>query len=125
MAKLPDLVSEQWENREGPIVLTTVDKEGTPNSIYAGCFRKLDDGRILIVDNRFDKTKKNILNGTTGAVLFITKERKSFQIKGTVEYHKDDTIYAEMKAWVDPKYPALGAAEVNVEQVYCGAQRLL
>jgi uncharacterized protein len=125
MAELPSLVNEQWENREGPIVFTTVDNEGTPNSIYAGCIKKLNDGRILIVDNYFDKTKSNIMSGTNGSILFITKERKSFQVKGAVEYHKDDDIYADMKAWVDPKYPAHGAAVVNVEQVYCGAERLL
>ncbi|MBN1759282.1 MAG: pyridoxamine 5'-phosphate oxidase family protein [Chitinispirillaceae bacterium] len=125
MLQLPALVNEQWENREGPIVLTTVDREGTPNSIYAGCVRKLDDGRILVVDNYFDKTRKNIQSGTKGAVLFITKERKSFQIKGTVEYHKDDAVYAGMKDWVDPRYPAHAAAVVNVEQVYCGADRLV
>jgi predicted pyridoxine 5'-phosphate oxidase superfamily flavin-nucleotide-binding protein len=125
MAKLPDLVNEQWGNREGPIVFTTVDKKGMPNSIYAGCIRKLEDGRILIVDNRFDKTKNNIMKGTKGSVLFITKERKSYQIKGTVEYHKDDDIYTDMKAWVEPRYPAYGAAVVNVENVYCGAEQLL
>ena len=125
MPKLPDLVNEQWDNREGPIVLTTVDKDGTPNAIYAGCIRKLDDGRILVVDNYFDKTRRNIRSGSKGAVLFITKERKSFQIKGTVEYHKDDAVYDGMKSWVDPKYPAHAAAVVNVEEVYSGAEQLL
>jgi hypothetical protein len=24
-----------WENRDGPVVFTTVDEQGTPNSIYA------------------------------------------------------------------------------------------
>jgi predicted pyridoxine 5'-phosphate oxidase superfamily flavin-nucleotide-binding protein len=125
MVKIPDLVREQWENREGPIVLTTVDNGGVPNSIYAGIVKMLEDGRILVVDNYFDKTKKNILHGTTGTVLFITKERKSFQVKGRVEYHKDDEIHAQLKTWVDPKYPAVGAAVVNVEQAYRGAERLL
>ncbi|MBN1306588.1 MAG: pyridoxamine 5'-phosphate oxidase family protein [Chitinispirillaceae bacterium] len=108
-----------------PIVFSTVDENGVPNSIYAGIAKKLDDGRILVVDNYFDKTKKNIAKGTMGSVLFITKERKSFQVKGTVEYHKDDEIHAQLKTWVDSKYPAVGAAVVNVEQVYCGAERLL
>jgi predicted pyridoxine 5'-phosphate oxidase superfamily flavin-nucleotide-binding protein len=124
-ARLPETVAEQWENREGPVVFTTVDELGVPNSIYAGIVKKLDDGRILVVDNYFNKTKKNIMKGTKVSVLFITKERKSFQIKGAVEYHKNDSIHAELKTWVDSKYPALGAAVVNVEQVYSGAERLL
>ncbi len=35
MAQLPEKVVEAWEEREGPIVLTTVDNGGKPNSIYA------------------------------------------------------------------------------------------
>jgi len=102
-----------------------VDNKGIPNSIYAGCIKKLQDGRILIVDNHFDKTKRNIMSSTKGSVLFITKESQSFHIKGTVEYHADGDMYTDMKAWVDPKYPVHGAAVVNVEEVYCGAKRLL
>lgn len=45
---------------------------------------------------------------------FITKEGKSCRIKGTVEYHKDDNLYTDMKAWMEPEYPAYGAAMVNV-----------
>ena len=56
--ELPNLVNEQCENRDESIVVTPGDKKGTMNSIYAGCIRELEDGRILIVDNRFDKTKK-------------------------------------------------------------------
>jgi hypothetical protein len=125
MAQLPDSVNEQWEHREGPVVLTTFDDTNTPNAIYASCVKKLDDGRILVVDNRFRKTKENITGGTMGSVLFITRERKSFQIKGTVEYHTAGRIYDEMKRWIDPKYPAIGAAVVEIEQVYSGAERLL
>jgi hypothetical protein len=124
VANLPERISEQWENRDGPVVLTTVDESGMPNSIYASVVKKLADGRIAVVDNYFDKTKKNILSGTKVTVLFITKERKSFQIKGTVEYHTSDEIHREIKEWVDPKYPAVGVAVINVDEGYSGAKRL-
>ena len=43
---LPEIVEQGWENREGPIVLTTVDSNGLPNSIYATCVKKIDDGQF-------------------------------------------------------------------------------
>jgi hypothetical protein len=36
MARLPDTVSKAWAAREGPVVLTTVDKKGVPNGYLCG-----------------------------------------------------------------------------------------
>lgn len=125
MAKLPDRVRNAWENREGPLVFTTVDEKGMPNAIYAGCVKMLDDGRILVVDNYFDKTKHNLGCGTPGSMVFLTNERKSFQVKGSLEYHTEGETYDTMKQWVDPKYPAVGAAVLSIEQAYSGAEKIL
>ena len=99
MSKLPENVSNAWEKREGPIVLTTVDANGVPNAIWATCVSKFDEETIVIADNYFDKTRKNILSGSKGCVLFITSENKSFQIKGSLEYHKEGEIFEDMKKW--------------------------
>ena len=40
MANLPEAAAEAWENREGPVVMTTVDSNGTPNTIYVSCVNK-------------------------------------------------------------------------------------
>jgi hypothetical protein len=74
MTVLPDIVSQAWEDREGPIILTTVDAEGTPNSIYATCVRKFSQDTLVVADNYFNKTRANILAGCKGTLLFITKE---------------------------------------------------
>jgi len=37
MSALPENVIKAWENHQGPIILTTVDEDGIPNSIYATC----------------------------------------------------------------------------------------
>ena len=47
-------------------------------------------------------------NACQGSVLFITKDRKSFQIKGKVGYHADGDIYADMKAWLIPSIRRMG-----------------
>lgn len=125
MSKLPEEVSRAWDERKGPIVFTTVDKNGIPNSIWATCVSKFNEETIVIADNYFDKTQKNILGGCKGSILFITNEGKSFQIKGTIEYHKEGTIFEDMKKWNPTKHPGNAAAVLSVDEAYSGAERLV
>ncbi|NCC65559.1 MAG: pyridoxamine 5'-phosphate oxidase family protein, partial [Spirochaetia bacterium] len=69
---VPKIISEAWKNREKAVVLTTVDKNGLPNSIYATCTDLYQDGEIVVADNYFYKTKQNIESGTLASILFIT-----------------------------------------------------
>ena len=97
MTKLPEAVSTAWKNREEKIIFTTVDSEGIPNSVYITCTARYGEDLIVIADNYFDKTKKNILSGSKGSVLFITKDGKAYQAKGTIEYYRDGEIFDDMK----------------------------
>ena len=125
MAALPKIVSKAWEDREGPIILSTVDEDGNPNSIYATCVSKFNEDTIVVANNFFSKTLKNILAGSKGSILFITKEGKSYQIKGSVEYHKEGAVFDDMKKWNPTKLPGHAAAALKVEDVYSGAEKLL
>ena len=125
MSELPEDVSKAWNDRKGPVVFTTVDEEGVPNAIYATCVSKFNEGTIVIADNYFDKTRKNILAGSKGSVLFITNEGKAFQVKGTIEYHKEGSIFEDMKKWNPTKHPGHAAAVLKVEEVYSGPKKLL
>jgi len=107
------------------VVFVTVDTKGMPNAIYATCVKMISSEKIVIADNFFSKTKNNLAGGCMGAVLFITKDRKSFQIKGATEYHASGAIYDDMKKWLDPKYPGHAAAVVNVNEAFSGAEKLL
>jgi predicted pyridoxine 5'-phosphate oxidase superfamily flavin-nucleotide-binding protein len=123
--KLPDEVINAWQEREGPLVLVTVSENGTPNAIYASIVKIIADGRIAVADNYFDKTKSNIDMGNCKvSALFITKEHKSYQVKGNVEYHIQGSLYEEMLTWADSKHPRKGVAIVNCEEVYRGKDRL-
>ena len=119
------ILKDAWDLHEGPIVLSTADQHGVPNSIYATFARLLEDGRIVVADNYFNKTRTNIKNGSKAAILFITKERKSYQAKGSLEYFTDGPIYEDMRLWVDQKHPRVAAAVLLVEELYSGAQKLI
>ena len=125
MANLPESIMKAWENKEGPLVFTTVDRDGVPNAIYATCVSRYDGSTVLIADNYFDKTQKNIKNGSKGSVLFITADKKSFQLKGRIEYHTEGPIFDDMKQWNPEKHPGHAAAALKVEEAYSGAERLL
>ncbi len=125
MAKLPDAVSKAWEDREGPVIFATVSKKGVPNIIYATCVSKYNEEKLVIADNFFDKTRKNILDGSKGSLLFMTKSGKAFQVKGSLEYHKDGEIFEDMKKWNPEKLTGHAAAVVKVEEVFSGAEKLL
>jgi predicted pyridoxine 5'-phosphate oxidase superfamily flavin-nucleotide-binding protein len=125
MTLLPEAVSQAWEQREGPIVLTTVDREGNPNAIYATCVRKIGEDTLVVVDNFFNKTRANILAGSKTSLLFITKEGKSYQVKGHIEYHTEGPVFDEMKQWNPAKLPGHAAAALKVEQVFAGGEQLI
>ena len=125
MAQLPEEVRAAWEKREGPIVLTTVDEKGLPNSIYATCVSMFDEETLVVADNYFDKTRKNLQAGSKGSLLFITAEGKSYQVKGRMEYHTEGAVFQDMKKWNPEKHPGHAAAALTVEEVYSGAKKLL
>ena len=125
MAKLPKIVSEAWEKRIPAVVLTTISEEGIANSIYASCVSKYDEETLVVADNYFDKTRKNILSGSKGVLLFITEDNKAYQIKGSIQYCKEGAIFDDMKKWNPEKHPGIAAAALKVEEVYSGAEKLV
>ena len=124
MSALPELVAQAWKDRQGPIILTTVGQDGVPNSIYASCVGLYGNDTVVVADNYFDKTKSNILAGSKGTLLFITKENKSFQLKGSFDYLISGEIYDDMKTWNPSKHPGHAAAALRIEAVYSGAEKL-
>lgn len=119
-----EILAQAWEEREGPAVLATVDATGKPNAIYVGEIWFDAREGFLVADNYFCKTRANLKHGTRGAILFITKNRKSFQVKGTMTYHTEGPRFESMRARHDPKYPGVAAADLRIEEAYSGAEKL-
>ena len=125
MSNLPQAFLDAWEQREARMIFTTVDPNSAPNAVWVLCVNKLDDQRILIANNFFNKTLENIKNGSMGSLLMIAPEREAYQIKGSLEYYESGPIFDEMKAWLDPKFAGVGAVILNIESIYYGAEQVV
>ena len=124
MSALPRKVVEAWENRDDPVILATVSKDGLPNIIYVICVGIFGDDRLVVADNFFNKTRRNLLQGCKGVILFRDKNGKAYQVKGTMEYHKEGNVFENMKTWNPPQHPGHAAAALKVEEAYSGAEKL-
>ncbi|PIE59004.1 MAG: pyridoxamine 5-phosphate oxidase [Desulfobulbus propionicus] len=125
MPQLPEEVSKAWDIHSGPVILSTVNKDGMPNSIYATCVSKYDEQTLVVANNYFSKTMENIESGSKACILFITSENISYQVKGTLAYYTKGPVFDDMKKWNPEKHPGHGAAALQVETVYKGREKLL
>lgn len=122
--KESDVLKSKWQKKEGPIVFTTVDTQGIPNSIYATCTQMSDDGKIVIADNYFNKTKQNISPECHAVVLFITSDGQAIQVKGTLDYETSGPYFDFMKSWNPEQHPGHAAAVLSVHHIYSGSEEL-
>ncbi|MGB4413352.1 MAG: pyridoxamine 5'-phosphate oxidase family protein [Paludibacter sp.] len=125
MNKLPEIVSEAWQNKQDALVFSTVNADGVPNSIYATCVSMYNEAQVLVANNFYSKTLENIQAGSKGCILFITKEDKSFQLKGTISYFTGGELFDDMKKWNPTRLPGHGVAVLEIQEVFAGAQKLL
>lgn len=121
---LPEEICKAWANRDKVTVLATAGENNLPNVIYVTCVELYQSKKIVIADNYFDKTRKNILAGSKGSFLFKTRENKTYQIKGFFEYVTEGEIFDFMKTWNPLKHPGHAAAILNPEEIYSGAEKL-
>ena len=125
MTKIPDNIRKAWEDRNGPVVFTTVNAHGEPNAIYVTCTAIYGDDMFVIANNYFNKTKANILSGSRGSLLFITGDGKSYQVKGNIKYFTDGPVFDDMKKWNPSAHPGHAAAAIEPEEIYSGAEKIL
>lgn len=115
----------EWDKRDGPAVLTTVDSNGKPNTVYVAEIQYDPEIGFIVADNYFDKTRRNIKSGSPGTILFLTKQRKPYQAKGTLSYHTNGPIYEKMLEKHNPEHPGVAATVLKVEELYSGAKQLM
>ncbi len=80
--------------------LATAAKDGTPNVVPIGAVKSLDDETLLISDQFFGKTLKNMEENPRIALSWWNKKTGGFQIKGDVTIHTDDEVFEQDVEWM-------------------------
>ena len=126
--KIPKHIQEVI-NKQGVHILSTSTREGVPNIIYLTFLKVYNDEQILIANNKFSKTEKNIIENPRISFIILDKEnKKAYQLKGNVEIHDNDKIYEDTANWVKTKRPDMSPPKsgiiLNIKEIYCGAEKI-
>ncbi len=121
MVKMPAEVRQTLEKQK-PVPIATASKDGTPNVVYVGLLKILDDENLMLVDNFFNKTAANLAENPKISILCYNGEtKKSFQIKGDVTVCKEGESFDQMRKWVhgvNEKLPAKSCVMVKISEIY-------
>jgi predicted pyridoxine 5'-phosphate oxidase superfamily flavin-nucleotide-binding protein len=129
--KIPDNVKAALNGalKSRRIVTGTASKAGVPNAVPMANIRFLDDDTIIVVDNYFLKTRKNLEENPQLTLSFWDMEEKEgklvtkegYQIKGKVKIETSGQLYEKIKAEIKAMNPNLSAKAiilVKVEEIY-------
>ncbi|MCL7476116.1 MAG: pyridoxamine 5'-phosphate oxidase family protein [Methanosarcinales archaeon] len=119
MVKLSTEVKEVIQKQK-PLPIATADKTGKPNVIFVGMWKFIDDETIMIVDNFLKKTADNLkANPKLSLVAYDAESKKSYQVKGSVDYLEKGAMYDEAQAMaLSKKLPGKAVLIFHVEEVY-------
>ncbi len=127
MAKLSEEVKTAID-KAATACVATVDTDAVANVVFVSYLKYQDDETIIIADNKFNKTRMNLSNNPKLAfVVLDTETKKSYQIKGSVKSYTDGEKHQAVVAWVHVKHPQttpVAAIYVEVEEVYCGSEKI-
>ena len=98
MSEVMEKIKESLENTK-VAYLATASKEGTPNVVPIAAVKFLNDETLLISDQYFGKTLKNLEENPKIALTWWG-EKGGFQIKAEITIHKDDEIFRKNVEWV-------------------------
>jgi len=128
MVKIPKEVKIAIDETK-PICVATVNNELIPNIIYVGFLKYINDTTVVIADNKLVKTKNNILaNSNLSFVVLNPETKKSYQLKGKVEYVQDGEKYQDVFKWVQEKRPDIhpkGALYITITEIFSGDKKIV
>ncbi len=126
MAKMPEHVKSMF-NDQRIVVFSTASKDGIPNAVPIGAKKVIDDETILISNQYFDKTLKNITeNPVAGLTFWDLKKHEGYQIKGTITIEASGKRFKDTAKWIEEMGKAKnkplkskGAVILKITDVYC------
>ena len=99
----------------------TSSKAGVPNAVPIKALKVLDDETLLVSDQYFGKTAKNLEENPHVAISFWG-DKGGYQIKGTATVHKSGKVFDDDVAWVhndlNPNLKPKAAVVVKVTDVF-------
>lgn len=123
MAKMNQRIKEIFETQQ-TIVLATATKDGIPNVVPVNAKKIIDDETILISDQFFNKTLKNMKDNPQVAIT-IWDKLEGYQIKGTVSIEISGQRFEETAKWIEGIGKSLnlplkskGAVVVKLTEIY-------
>ena len=116
-------------DKTSPICVATVNNEYIPNVIYVKFLKYIDDSTVVIADNKLVKTKNNILaNSNLSFVVLDPETKKSYQLKGKVQYIQDGEKYQDVLNWVQEERPDFcpkGALYISINEIFSGDKKII
>ncbi len=119
MVKLTDEIKESLAGTE-TLFLATASGNAVPNVVPIGAFKLLDDETLLISDQYFLKTLRNLKENPTIALSWWGK-KGGYQLKGPVSLHVDDETFRQDVAWMKERRPHLtpkSAVVLKIADIY-------
>jgi hypothetical protein len=115
---MPNLPPEIKDSLTGTktLFLATSSKQSLPNVVPIGAFKLLDDETLLISDQFFNKTLKNMQENPHIALSWWG-EKGGFQLKGSVTLHTQDDIFRQDVAWMKELRPHLAPKSAVVMKI--------
>ncbi|RLF21550.1 MAG: pyridoxamine 5'-phosphate oxidase [Thermoprotei archaeon] len=124
MVKMPSQVIQLLEQvaPKSFCVFSTASKDGKPNAVPIIFVKVLSDEEILIADNFFNKTRRNLEVNPQASLTFWNPEtREGYQVKGKVEIYTSGPIFEkaiEVVKAVKPNLQTKAGVLLRVEEVY-------
>ena len=126
MAKMTEQVKSIF-NSQRIVVFSTASKDGIPNAVPIGAKKIIDDETILISNQYFDKTLKNIMeNPRAGLTFWDIKTHEGYQVKGTITIETSGERFEKTAKWIEEmgkakKKPlkSKGSVILKITDVYC------
>lgn len=129
--KVPQFVRETIEAavKERRLVIASSSRSAVPNAVPIGIIKFVDDETILVVDNYFLKTRRNLEENPYVSISGWHMEEKEgslstkagYQLKGCAKIESSGELYEKVKAEIKSKRPDLPVKAIvliKVEEIY-------
>lgn len=119
--KIPNKVKKLFDET-ALIAFGTADRKGMPNVNVIFWKKILGDETVILIDNFWNMTKKNLSENNQVCLSFWNPEtEEGYKLKGIATYSTEGDIYDEGKRFIQIKNPnrvPKGVVEIEIKEIY-------